>query len=170
MTHRLGRTMLYFSLAVGFLCLTLMLQGLKRHMKGHLSLQKCLAATCSSEVSHFKSPFLPQCACELGCADTGSFWAFSHCIQLLELALCADNISKLMISCLLEFCLGHATCLARCCWKDSLVNTEETKPCKLPHVTQRKGLLETLPHQRLQHLPSVTSVRALHWQPACVTC
>lgn len=74
MTHRLGKTVLYFSSAVGCLCLTLVLRVPDRQRKGHLSPQKCLTATFSwPEVSHLQPPFPPQCAYELGSADTEVF-------------------------------------------------------------------------------------------------
>lgn len=116
MTRRLSKIVLYFSSAVG--CLVLVLWGPERQRKGHLSPQKCLAATCSwPEVSHFQPPFPPQHACELGSADTAVSEHFLTTFDYIKLALCAGNISKLMVGCLLEHCLVPKICLAKCCWK-----------------------------------------------------
>ena len=152
MTHRLGKTVLYFSLAVGCLCLALVLWGPERHRKGHLSPQKCMTVACSwPKLSHFQPPFPPQCACKLGSADTSVSEHFLTAYGYFKLALCAGNIAKLMVGCLLEHCLVHATCLAKCCWKDPIYLSTLKEPSHasspLPwstHVTQRKGLWEVL--------------------------
>lgn len=95
MTHGLSKTVLYFSSAVSCLCLTLVLQVPDRQRKGHLSPQKCLTATFSL-TEEMQPPFPPQCACELGNADTEVSKYLLTAYGYFKSALCAANISKVM--------------------------------------------------------------------------
>lgn len=116
MTHNLVEKVLYFSSAVSCLCLTLVLWGPMRHRKGHFRPQNFLAVTCSwPEVPHFFS--------STACLKVVQWrhWYFKHFLTAcgyFKLALCAGNNSKVTSGCLLEHCLVHATCLAKCCWQD----------------------------------------------------
>lgn len=164
MTHRLSKTVLDFSSAVGCLCLALVLWGRERRRKGHLSPQKCLAATCSwPEVSHFQLPFPPQCAWT---------WVEQTLVFLSIFSLLAAISNELAVLLIflnrwLAACQGAAECvqlaLQNVAGRILSVATEGTEPCKLPSAVEH-------PRNAVERALGSTSTLKTSTPPFCYLC